>query len=464
MPYDYDSNYYAPAFDNSYAYGSSEGEYSTHNTANSHYSASGASIGEYAGTHGGTADDCYNYDASGAGPSGLANGMADNAGPGVSTFTGVPLLHPPLYGAGTSAFQNDNSDYGQTDLTFNPFHYASSPEDSSSSSSTSGDSSIANWLIDDVGQQFGSSSDAQRQQSFRPLFHDSYLQARPSRLDASTQSTSSCYFSAGLSTTASTMPFSVSASETSHEPTNPAHANAHSNNSIPLGIDSFAASSISLSVLPLPGTSDKPPQDMSLDSCRDLHMIVNRNIIQETQQVQRLVSEVKPDVHTCTLLGGPNTGAARAPTAINTAPSGLGIPATTTSALQRKRRRAGPQIRERPFKAKPVSPETKYRCHFCGHPSRLLKDHERHEWRHKRTAKDGWFCPGLTSPWAESCISGVRALGAPATRLPSRWAGLQEREGAAKYLTAIRLKKVVFDIHTLHPDTRFPVEQIPAYL
>ncbi|KAL5503746.1 hypothetical protein ACEPAH_7817 [Sanghuangporus vaninii] len=133
-------------------------------------------------------------------------------------------------------------------------------------------------------------------------------------------------------------------------------------------------------------------------------MIVNPNIYQETQ-VRRPVSEVHPDVHTNTLLAATNTGTIHAPAAVNTAPSGLGfarsnIPTTTTSVSQGKRRRAGPEIRERPFRAKPVSPESKYRCYFCGHSSRLQKNHERHERRHRRTAKDGWFCPGLTSPWS----------------------------------------------------------------
>ncbi|OCB92187.1 hypothetical protein A7U60_g427 [Sanghuangporus baumii] len=487
MPYDYDSDYYASAFGNSYAYGSFEGEYSTADTTNFNYSASRVPIGGYAGAYGGIAEDSYNYDASSAGPStagGLANGMANNAGHGVSTFTGAPFPHPPSYGTGVPAFHDDKLDYGQTDPNFDPCRYARSPEDSSSAS---GDSSIVNWPNDHMPQQFGSFPAAQgpvfsTEQSFPSLFHERYLQTRPHGFDAST-STSAYYLSAGLPATASTMPSSAPAPETSHGPTDPAHADANFSNSIPLGINSFAASANSLSAFPLPGINSKPPQDMSLDSCRDLHMIVNPNITQETQQVQPPVSRINPDIHACMLLGEPNTDAARSPTAVNTAPSGLGfapsnIPATTTttSASQGKKRRAGPQIRERPFKAKPVSPEAKYRCYYCGHSSRLLKDHERHEWRHKRTAKDGWFCPGLTSPWPDSCTCPVlgytrkdlllRHLRSQGSGNPCYEAAIEmgwapEKRGSSKVFNGYKPEE---SRHTLHPDTRFPVEQVPAYL
>ncbi|KAL5485639.1 hypothetical protein ACEPAI_6680 [Sanghuangporus weigelae] len=448
MPYDYDYSHYASTFDSSYAYGSSEAEYPTANATNFYYSGSGAPRDEYTGTYGGIAESSGPSSAGPSAPGGFANGMVDNAGSTVSTFMGASLLHTPSYDAGLPAFQNDKLDNGQMEIT-DRFQYTSSPEDSSSSSSTSGNSSIVNWTNDDMPQQF---PDAQglvfsTEQSFLTLFRDSYLQTRPCGFDVSTSSTSNYYLSAGLPATATTMPSLAPAPEISHGLINP----AHSGNSIPLSINSFPVSANSLPVLPLPGISNKPPQDMSLDSCRDLHMIVNPNITRETRQVQRLVD---PNVHTNALLAEPNIGTAQTPTAVNTAPSSLGsassiITTTMTSVLKGKSRRAGPQIRERPFKAKPVSPESKYQCYFCGHSSKLQKDHERHEWRHKRTAEDGWFCPGLTSPWAESCTC-------------PRWAGLQEREVAAKYLMAISLNKVVRDIHTLHPGTRFPVQQAPA--
>ncbi|KAL5526187.1 hypothetical protein ACEPAG_7526 [Sanghuangporus baumii] len=404
MAYDYDYSHYACVFDDSYTYRSSEAEYPTADAANFYYSASGAPRDEDTGAYGGIAESSG---PSSAGPStagGLANGMVDNAESTVSIFMETSLLNS--YGAGVPAFQNGKLENGQTEI-FDPFHYTSSPEDSSSSSSTSRDSSIVNWTNDDIPQQF---PDVQglafsTEQSFPTLFRDSYLQTRPREFAVSTSSTSTYCLSAGLPAISTTMSSSAPARQISHGRTD----SAHSENSIPLSINSFPASANSLSVLRLPGISNKPLQDMSLDSCRDLHMIVNPNITRETRQVQKLVD---PNVHTNALLAEPNTGTAQTPTTVNTAPSSLSsassiITTTMTSALKGKSRRAGPQIRERPFKAKPVSPESKYQCYLCGHSSKLQKDHERHEWRHKRTAEDGWFCPGLTSPWAESCTCPV---------------------------------------------------------
>ncbi|KAL5526977.1 hypothetical protein ACEPAF_8706 [Sanghuangporus sanghuang] len=310
MPYDYDSDYYASAFGNSYAYGSSEGEYSTADTTNFNYSASRVPIGEYAGAYGGTAEDSYNYDASSAGPStagGLADGMANNAGPGVSTFTGAPLLHPPSYGTGVPAFMTTNL---ITDRRIQILTLVDTLARLRTLLPHRPHRVIRRLL---TGRMIICPSNLDHSQWPRDL-----SSTRPHGFDAST-STSAYYLSAGLPATASTMPSSAPAPEISHGPTGPAHADANSSNSMPLGINSFAVSANSLSTLPLPGTSNKPPQ------------------------VQRPVSEVNPDVHRCTLLGEPNTGAAREPTAVNTAPSGLSvtpsdIPTTTTSASQGKRR------------------------------------------------------------------------------------------------------------------------------
>ncbi|KAL5485618.1 hypothetical protein ACEPAI_6659 [Sanghuangporus weigelae] len=452
MPYDYDFSHYASAFDDSYAYRSFEGEYPTADAANFHYSASGVLISGYAGAYGGFAQTPYNSGPSSAGPSaagGLANGMVDNAGIGVSTFTGAPLLHPPSYGAGASAVQNDRLDYSLTDPSFNPLQHVNSPE-GSSTTSTSGESSVANWPTDDMVEQFGSSPEAQgpafgTEQSFPPLFR-SNLHAQRRRFDSLASSTASSYFTAGLQhqpASASMMRYLAPALEMSQVSTDAAYVDAHSGNSIPLDIYFFNAPAHSLATLPSSGASkNNSPQDMSPDSCRDLHMIVNPNTTQETMNVERPAGAVYPNVRKDAVLAESNAGAVHTSTAVSTAPSGsapANIRGNGKLMISGKRRRAGPEIRDRPFKVKPISSESRYRCRFCGHPSKLLKDHKRHESRHTRTERDGWFCPGLENPCAteaESCT--CPELGYTRRDLLVRH--LKERKpGSSCYLAAVQM-------------------------
>ncbi|KAL5526164.1 hypothetical protein ACEPAG_7502 [Sanghuangporus baumii] len=452
MPYDYNFSHYASAFDDTCVYGSSEAEHPTANAANFYYSASGAPRGEYTGAYGGFAQAPYNSGLSSAGPSaagGLANGMPDNAGTGVSTFTGAPLLHHPSYGAGVLAIQNDRLDYGLKDPIFNPFQHANSPE-GSSSSSMSGSSSVANWPTDDMVEQIGSSPEAQEPafgtvQSFPPLF-ETHLDTRPRRFDALALSTASSYFTEGLQhqrASASMARYSTPALEALQRSTDASYVDAHSGNSIPLGTKFFDTSANSLATLPPSGANDNNlSQDMSLDSCRDLHMIANHYITQETMHAERPAGAVYPNVRRDAVLAESNTGAIHTSTDVSTAPSGsapTNIRGKQKTMISAKRRRAGPEIRNRPFKVKPRSSESSYRCRFCDHPSKLLKDHKRHESRHTRTERDGWFCPGLASPCpteAESCT--CPELGYTRRDLLVRHLK-EQKPGSSCYLAAVRM-------------------------
>ncbi|KAL5503745.1 hypothetical protein ACEPAH_7816 [Sanghuangporus vaninii] len=168
MPYDYDFSHYASASDDSYA-------------ANFNYSASGIPKGVAAG--------------------GLANGMADNADPGVSNFSECLFLNFTLSHMVQERLHSKTTNL-TTDRRIQFSTHFNTPVRPRVLPHLQRRVNLANWPNDHMPQQLGSLPEAQgtafvTEQSFPPLF-ESRLHARSRRFNALASSTSSSSFTAGL--------------------------------------------------------------------------------------------------------------------------------------------------------------------------------------------------------------------------------------------------------------------------